>query len=513
MKSVFSAQEKYQATLRDLFPEAELPTKIGEIVVNGIALDSRKVQQGGLFIALVGARVDGRKFIPQVIENGVAAVFTEAEYFSIEMHGDVPVINVPSLLFRVGMLASRFYGKPSQTLDVIGVTGTNGKSTSVSLLAQCFTLLKKPAWQLGTTGYGNPGVGLVDTGLTTPDPISCQEVLVEANKASVEVVAMEVSSHAVVQHRISGIKFKGGVLTNVTHDHLDFHGSFESYRTAKKSFFKFHDMEFAIVNLDDSLGLEIASEGLGEQVKVISYSTRNSEADVFAEIETVDLNGMQGILNTPWGSGQFSTQLAGEFNLSNLLATISVMCEMGESFAEVLSVLPRLEPVQGRLQRVENNIEGADAPQVFVDYAHTPDALKNALSTMKDLTIGKLWVVFGCGGDRDKGKRSVMGEIASEHADCVVITSDNPRSEDAQKIIQDIEAGIDSQKGYRAIVDRREAIEFAIQGLEKNDCLLIAGKGHERYQLIGEKKLPFDDYLIARDALSLRHKAVTGEAT
>lgn len=494
-------------TLATLLDRQDLPGNYAQIKVKGMALDSRLLKVGEIFIAVPGEKSDGRKFIEKAIANGAVAVLAEGEQFTLSAIQDVPVIFLSGLSASVSSLAGRFYNDPSTKIDVIGVTGTNGKSTCVALLAQANNLLGKSAWQLGTVGYGKPDSNLIETGLTTPDAISCQRILAEAAD-EVSIVAMEVSSHAVVQKRVAGIRFKGGVFTNITRDHLDFHPDFESYCEAKLSFLRDSNLEFVVLNYDDELAQSALGKNVFTQTRTLTFSVANAKADVWAETESLSLDGIVARLHSPWGVGKIRTHLVGEFNLSNVLAVITVLGAMGHALTDILAAVEQLKAVEGRMQKV--NITGLDntqfetLPSVFIDYAHTPDALLKAMSAINSIAKGNLWVVFGCGGDRDKGKRALMAEVAAQHAQHLVVTSDNPRSENPQSIVNDIAEGIPATAKTDILLDRKEAIEFAVNALPQDACLLIAGKGHEKYQIVGEQRLPFDDYLIAERALQKR---------
>ena len=499
--------------LANLLINIALPERVGALEIKGLALDSRRVQEGDLFIAIGGTRTDGKKFISQAREKGAVAVLIEATNengIEIIQSDSVVGVPVPNLAAQLSSIAGRFYGEPSKRLEVIGITGTNGKSTCVSLLAQASELMGNAAWQLGTLGFGKPGAELIDTGLTTPDAISCQKILAQA-EGEVSLVAMEVSSHAVVQNRVSGISFKAGVFTNITRDHLDFHETFEAYGEAKLQFLRDVNMDFVVLNFDDEFANKIIRGESASLPKVYSFSLSDKRADVWAELETLSLSGISARIHSPWGEGLLVSSLVGEFNLSNLLAVICVLAARGHPFPEILNAVKKLKGVDGRLQKVEVENELENSPAVFIDYAHTPDALLKALAGLSKLNSGEMWLVFGCGGDRDKGKRPLMAEIAESHAQYVVITSDNPRTEDPQLIIDDIVGGLKNKNSASVFIDRRQAIEYAVNKLPDNGCLLVAGKGHEKYQIVGDQRLPFDDYVIAQNALLKRieHRGLT----
>ncbi len=491
--------------LQSLLKEYDLERDVADISLNDLVLDSRKVKGGDAFFALRGTQADGVEFIEDAVKRGAQVVFKESENFHIDKHQNYSVIGLPKLDSYMPLLADRFYGEASKEINAIAVTGTNGKSTCVSLIAQAAKDLGCPSWQLGTLGYGEPGETLVETGLTTPDLLTCHKIFSEARNANRKLLAMEVSSHAVTQGRVRNIRFKAGVFTNITRDHLDYHGSFEDYCEAKLSLLRDYKMDFIVINIDDEFGEKIVREKLAGDVKILTYSIKNRRADIFGDLESVDLSGTQAVVSSPWGKFKLSCCLVGEFNLSNLLVVVSVMGELGYDLGRLASVIKNLKGVDGRLQKVKS--ENSDSLSIFVDYAHTPDALQKVLETLRNLTVGHLWVVFGCGGDRDMGKRAQMAQIASRIADHVVITSDNPRTEDPQKIIDDIRVGLTVEKS-ECYIDRALAINNAVANIPEGSCLLIAGKGHEKYQIVGDQYLPFDDCLVAEQAMKKR-----GEAT
>lgn len=506
---MIAEQEAVEITrnLGDLLPgDLLLPDATAKIPVKGIALDSREIKSGWLFLAFPGAAVDGRQFIDKAIANGACAIISEGNVARLQWMDAVPLIQFEELQARASEIAGRFYGKPSSGMDVIGVTGTNGKSTCVSLIAQLCNLLHRSAWQLGTVGFGDPVGKLTATGLTTPDAVSSQQILYQARRRKIDVFAMEVSSHAIAQNRVQGVCFQGGVFTNITHDHLDYHKSFEEYSEVKSRFLTDKNMKFVVLNLDDALGKRITKKGLETEAQIIAYSLSDNTADIYAESVTASLDGVQGSIVSTWGNARFSSPLIGDFNVSNLLAAIAAVCASGESFVDVIKAIPQLVSVPGRMQKVRSALDvDKKFPNVFVDYAHTPDALENILRSAKKLTRGKLSVVFGCGGNRDQAKRPMMGEIASRYADNVIVTSDNPRHEDPLSIIFDVESGIVDKTGFRSDADRNTAILSALSHLQKEDCLIVAGKGHESYQIVGDEKLPFDDYALVCKALENRY--------
>lgn len=494
-------------SLGELLPDENLPSGLRNMEISSITLDSRIAAPGGLFIAVKGAATDGRKFIGDAVKKGVAVVLAESEQPSVCTVEGVPVLNIAELPARIGLIAARFYRHPSTKFKVIGVTGTNGKSTCVSLIAQMLNQLGEGSGIIGTLGYGLVGDKQSDTGMTTPDAVSCHRILNELLQRGASVMAMEVSSHGIAQHRINGIQFYAAAFTNLTRDHLDYHDGFDEYGATKASLFSRPGLSYCVVNVDDEFGKHIVESYIAPETLVYTVSVNNSSASVHARSFTLDGEGIAAEIVTPWGAGTIHSRLAGEFNLANLLTAIACVCGMGYKFDDVCSVVSNLNPVDGRMQRVllgQSENGPSKRIDVFIDYAHTPDALERALLALTESVSNKLWVVFGCGGDRDKGKRSAMGAIAEKHADQVVITSDNPRSENPAAIIKDIESGIKS-KNFISIVSRKEAIEYTVTGADAGDCVLIAGKGHEKYQIIGNEKIFFDDYLIAQAALEKKY--------
>ncbi|KJS08627.1 MAG: hypothetical protein VR73_05055 [Gammaproteobacteria bacterium BRH_c0] len=502
-------------TLAQLLP-GNPAAQAADVAVSGICLDSRRCGRGDLFLAVKGRSQDGREHIGVAIAAGCAAVVAEADGFDAVCAGlvdgqRVPVIALSQLDQQLSAIAARFYGEPATRLHTTAITGTNGKTTCSYLLGQLFNLLGTRTGIIGTLGYGiigadkaeNGGSGFTATGMTTPDAVETQAILADFVDRGVQALTMEVSSHSLDQHRVAALSFVAAIFTNLSRDHLDYHGSLEAYGAAKARLFAWPDLGFAIINRDDDFGAQLLTE-LPSRIKGISYGL-DAGADVRASDIVYSPEGINAQVTTLWGSGQLHSPLLGEFNLANLLAVIAAACAQGHNLAAVLAVLPQLKAVPGRMEQLAI----AEAPQVVVDYAHTPDALAKALQALRQHCTGKLWCVFGCGGDRDTGKRPQMGAIAAQLADQVVVTSDNPRSEDPQAIIADILAGIADLQTVRVEADRRAAIRLAIAAANPGDTVLIAGKGHEDYQLIGGTSLPFSDVAEAR--LALRDRTQAGE--
>lgn len=496
---------------------SRLPESVLSILVNGICLDSRKLLKGEMFLALPGSLSDGRHFIDDAVKRGAAIVLAEAsrvnEITAISSQGgnrdtvvdiawidQCPVISIENLEKQISAIAGRFFADPSAELTVIGVTGTNGKTTCCHIGSQMFALLGKRSTSIGTLGYGfSDQPELVDTGMTTPDAISTQRILRDFSKQNADIVTMEVSSHSLNQSRVDGIKYDVGVFTNLTRDHLDYHGNMEHYARSKQRLFEFPGLKNAVINIDDSFGKQLFEKLTACQKW--SYAVSNTQADIYAQQVVFTERGIRATVISPWGQGEINSRLLGEFNLSNMLAMIAAACSQGAAFNDVVNCVEEIDAVPGRMEWVEGDADIA----VVIDYAHTPDALQQALSALKKHVSGKLWCVFGCGGDRDTGKRPLMARAAEQIADKIMVTSDNPRNEAADKIIQDILNGFNSSTDVYTNIDRAEAIEQVIAEAGHQDCVLIAGKGHEDYQIINGERFNFCDKTHAASALQHRH--------
>jgi UDP-N-acetylmuramoyl-L-alanyl-D-glutamate--2,6-diaminopimelate ligase len=467
---------------------------LASLPIAGLALDSRKVRPGDLFLAYPGEAGDGRGYIDQAIAAGAVAVIAEA---GVEPSArSAPVIEVAGLRAEAGRIAARFHHDPSASMAVVGVTGTNGKTSCTQLLGQALRLAGRSCGVIGTLGSSLDGT-LEGGGLTTPDPLALQGQLAAWRDQNVRDVAMEVSSHGLAQGRVNGTHFRGAVFTNLSRDHLDFHGSMENYGAAKAALFDLPGLQFAVLNHDDLFGAALAARLQTRVPRIVTFGFAEGAA-VRAATATYRADGVDAQVRTPWGELQLRSGLLGDFNLSNLLAVVATLGSLGVDLRTIETIAPRLQPIAGRMQRVA---AAADI-EVIVDYAHTPDGLEHALAALRQHCRGALWCVFGCGGDRDRGKRPLMGALAEKLADRVVLTSDNPRTEDAAQIIADILAGMDGAVHVEA--DRRSAIGFAIANAAAGDVILLAGKGHEGYQLIGAEVRPFSDSVVAAEALSAR---------
>ena len=481
--------------LNELLNHVNVLTILGdpEKDICGVNIDSRRIEAGHLFIAIPGTQTDGHRFIPKAIELGATAIL--CEQLPEEQKAEVTYVVVTSTEAVVGQIATRFYGDPSTKLKLVGVTGTNGKTTIATLLYNMFRAFGHKCGLLSTVcNYieGEP----IPADHTTPDPIELNKLLARMVEAGCEYAFMECSSHAIAQKRIGGLKFAGGLFTNLTRDHLDYHKTFENYRDAKKAFFDGLGKDaFAITNADDKNGM-IMVQNCQAQIK--TYSTRRI-ADFKAKIIECHFEGMYLDIN----GKEVGVQFIGKFNVSNLLAVYGAAVMLGKKPEDILVILSTLKSVNGRLEPIRSP-EGYTA---IVDYAHTPDALENVLNAIHEVLDGKgkVITVCGAGGNRDKGKRPLMAQEAVKQSDKVIITSDNPRYEEPQAIINDMLAGLDNRqmKKVISIVDRREAIRTACMLAQKGDVILIAGKGHEDYQEIQGVKHHFDDKEVVREIFSL----------
>lgn len=478
-----------------------------------LVADSREVKPGDVFVALRGERVDGRQFIEESLGRGAVAVLVDADgQEGLDASGQVPLIAVRDLLPRLGVIASRALGDPSSQLDIIGVTGTNGKTTSSLLIAQLLERLMVPAAVIGTLGYGRvqPAMTFAQTGYTTPNAIAVHSILHELLEQQVKAVAMEVSSHSLVQHRVAGVQFATAVFTNLSHDHLDYHGDIKTYGKAKARLLKMPGLKHAVINRDDDWAKSLLKK-MPDAVQVMTYSLVSPKADVYVQQLHYSVGGISGTLVTPAGSGEFHAALVGDFNVSNLLAAVTVALLRGFALKAILAALPQLLPAPGRMQQVNGQSE--QDIQVVVDYAHTPDALEKALRAARRHTEGQLWCVFGCGGDRDREKRPVMGRVAEKSADFVIVTNDNPRGEEPAAIASDILHGMHNPGRCLTIAERDKAIDLAVQQARAGDTVLIAGKGHEYQQIFADRTVAFSDVQEAQRALQVRaQKRTEGKA-
>lgn len=470
-----------------------LPIHGVDVSVSDITLDSRQVVEGGLYCAVGGARTDGHCFVAEAIERGALAIVLE-DSEKAELH-DIAYIEDKALKTNLSQMSSEFFDKPSEKLSVVAVTGTNGKTSVVHFVAQLLEALGESCASIGTLGVTTGGVDTPDSVNTTPDAITVQRVLHSAVANGDKYVAMEVTSHAVEQHRVDAVKFSTAVFTNLSHDHLDYHGSMESYFAAKKKLFDFEGIKTAVVNIDDKYGQQL-SEVL--DIPTLTYSVKSANADCYIEkVESAEGGFRRCFVSMKGKRFEFTTELVGLFNLSNLLAALLVVAEQGFSIERIFQYVSKVQAAPGRLQLVSNESGG----MAVVDYAHTPDALENVLKALQPYRENKLITVFGCGGDRDKGKRPLMARIAEAYSDFVVVTSDNPRTESISEINADISEGF-LGKSFSLVEDRKQAISDAVAMAGCDDVILIAGKGHEEYQQIGDKKIPFNDVSVLSNLLA-----------
>lgn len=494
-------------------------SELATIEVSGIQLDSRKIKTGELFMAYPGYATDGRQFIEQAVKAGASVVLFEEDQsetilktllndnqqvtasnktlsgaapMELYNYKEAVLIPVKNLSSKVSQIAARFYGNPTRKMSVIGVTGTNGKTSCAYLLAQALEFLQYPTLMLSTVGNGNPSA-LQTTENTTPDAVAIQRLAAKYLAQKNYHMTMEVSSHGLVQSRVSAVHYKIAVFTNLSQDHLDYHGDMESYFQAKRKLFLTDSLEAVIINADDEYGRRLLADN-EIRCQKIAYSSvekndgLNIDHWIIAKNETFNMKGIQAELHTPWGNSKLRSGLLGHFNLSNLLAVTGALGVLFGDINRWIVALNAAKAVPGRMQ----SFAAPGKPTVVVDYAHTPDALDKTLSSLREHCDGELWCVFGCGGDRDNSKRPLMGAVAEQKSDHVIITDDNPRTENSDSIVSMIREGMKNKETIY-IQSRKKAIESAIKQSAANDMILVAGKGHEDYQQIGTKKVHYSD--------------------
>lgn len=491
------------------FKLSELLANLAVIAANsdrpvfGLALDSREIKPGYLFLACPGQKADGRAFMEQAQQRGAVAIVAEAGQFTAAQAVTIPVITIENLAKKLSIIAARFYHQPSQAMQIIAVTGTSGKTSCTQFIAKALQHFNMPCGMIGTLGYGFPDQ-LLAHNYTTPDAVAVQRILAELYQQSAQAVAMEVSSHALEQGRVNAVDFNLGIFTNLSREHLDYHGDMENYAAAKHKLFEYPALQHAIINVDDAYGEKLAYEFAAKR-EVFAYTIKDKVIKAnnvhLIRIKDYQLKNQQmsATVYTPWGKGILNTPLLGDFNLSNLLAVLTTMRIFEIPLTDALACLAKLRGVPGRMEIYG----GGDKPRVVIDYAHKPDALKQVLTTLRRHCQGKLWCVFGCGGERDRGKRSIMGYIAQQHADHIILTDDNPRNEIPQHIVNDIMQGMSGTASVVVEHDRRRAIAHALACAKANDIVLVAGKGHENYQQVGNQKLPLSDVVEVRMHLDL----------
>ncbi len=486
------------ASLSTLLQGIATVPSVFDVTIHGLTTDSREVRSGDAFVALAGQRTPADHYLEPAIRAGASVILLDsAEAGECEERMGALLVPVKDLRSRLGLIADRFYEHPSQRLRVIGVTGTNGKTSVSHYIAQLLNETGSPCGLMGTLGYGMPG-RLTPASHTTPDVVRVNRNLAHILQQGGRSVAMEVSSHALEQGRIDGIAIAGAVFTNLTRDHLDYHGSMAAYGDAKAKLFTREGLHFAVINVDDPFGRQLYSR-LEGQCDRVRYSLHEAQTELWLTDFRPELDGFSADVNGLWGEFTVSAPLLGAFNVSNLLAAMASVLSLGVPVERVVPAAARLTPPPGRLE----SYLGASGVQVVVDYAHTPDALRNALAALRPHTRGQLVCVFGCGGDRDSGKRPEMAAEAEAAADRVIVTDDNPRSEHPKSIARDILAGFRDPDRVRVIHDRGQAIQTAIGEASEGDVVLVAGKGHEAWQEMAGQRIPFSDAEQVRAALSL----------
>ncbi|HCI14296.1 MAG: UDP-N-acetylmuramoyl-L-alanyl-D-glutamate--2,6-diaminopimelate ligase [Gallionellales bacterium GWA2_60_142] len=473
--------------------------------ITRLVTDSRAVQPGDTFIACPGETLDGRQFIAQAITQGANAVIWDSHNFTWNPDWQVTNLGVADLRHKAGDLADAVYGKPSERMHVVGVTGTNGKTSTSHWIAQALGDAGNKCALIGTLGNGFAGE-LQPSANTTPDAIRVHGLFAEYLNQGASAVAMEVSSHALAQGRVNGVRFDIALLTNLSRDHLDYHGDMDSYAASKRRLFDWASLQHVVLNLDDAFGASLTEELSDGSAEVIGYGLSDAAMQkaeklgirmVYGRVSEMSARGMCLDIHSSWGGAQLKSGLIGRFNAENLLGVLGVLLADGMQLDMAVQSLSRVRAVAGRMQR----LGAANQPNVVVDYAHTPDALEKVLTTLHEVNAGgELICVFGCGGDRDRGKREMMGRVAERFADLSIVTSDNPRSEKPEYIIADITVGMTENK-HQIVVERGAAIAQAIVQARAQDTVLIAGKGHEDYQEIAGVKHPFSDVAVAASAL------------
>ncbi len=475
----------------------------GRLPVSALTMDSRLVQPGDVFLACAGDRVHGLAFADQARAAGAALILWEPPCPDRPSGEDC--LEVPELRARAGEIAARLLDRPAQDLTVIGVTGTDGKTSCAHFLLQCLDRAAEPCGLIGTLGWGRIDA-LAPVSHTTPDPLALQQMLANLRDAGCLRVVMEVSSHGLDQGRVAGVDFDLAVLTNLTRDHLDYHGDAEAYADAKARLFHWPGLSAVVLNADDAFGRKLAHRreasgcvlyGLSDPAE-LGHDLNGGVRWVLGRNLRLTRDGLQLDVETAWGAGALHSHLLGRFNASNLLAVLSVLLLQGWSLQQALAGIAALQTVPGRMER----FGGGDQPVVVVDYAHTPHALGQVLGALREHSPGRLICVFGCGGDRDAGKRPQMAEAAERWADRVIVTDDNPRSEDPDRIVAHVMAGFRRPSKVAIVRDRGSAINRAVGDAAHTDTVLIAGKGHEECQLVGDARLPFSDRDVVRQALA-----------
>jgi UDP-N-acetylmuramoyl-L-alanyl-D-glutamate--2,6-diaminopimelate ligase len=501
-----------------------------KVPVKRLVTDSRSIQRGDTFVAYPGEKSDGRQFIAQAIARGANAVIWEAQHFVWNDAWQVPNLAVADLRHKAGWLADAVYGTPSEKLWVVGITGTNGKTSTSHWIAHGLNEAGKQCALIGTLGNGFVDA-LQASANTTPDAIRVHGLLADYLRDGAQAVAMEVSSHALSQGRVNAVRFDVAMLTNLSRDHLDYHGDMQRYADTKRKLFDWQQLGFVVLNLDDAYGVELAGQLQDADAEVIGYGLSDAALQlaerlglrmVYGNLLEMTGQGLRLAVHSSWGAAELTSPLVGRFNAANLLGALAVLLVSGIGLSDAAHSLSSAQPVAGRMQRLGS----VQQPTVIVDYAHTPDALEKVLQTLREVndlmggsthggcaggcpealppSFRRLICVFGCGGDRDRGKRAMMGMVAEKFSDFCIVTSDNPRGENPREIIAEIVSGM-NEDNHEIIVDRADAIQSAIRHARQGDTVLIAGKGHEDYQEINGVKHSFNDVLVVQQALQAHH--------
>ncbi len=500
MNSVAKQMEGFQlAELLEGFAEPKALEVVKGLGVTDLSIDSQRVAPGSLFMACRGQVSHGLDFMDDAIARGAVAIVWASDS-NRQPQASVPLIEVANLSCKLGDIAARFFADPSSAMNVTSVTGTNGKTSVAHFIAQALDRPDARCGLMGTLGAGFYG-SMQATANTTPNAVDLQRSMAEFRNAGAKSMVMEASSHGLEQGRVNGVNVDTAVFTNLSRDHLDYHGDMESYAACKKKLFAFAGLKAAVINTDDAAGSALM-DSLPAALRKVAFSlqgpTSGIETLYVRNIEKLP-GGLRFLVESPWGEGVVDTVLLGAFNVQNLLASLAVLLLGGMPMDEAVARLSAVTAVPGRMER----FGGGDHPVVVVDYAHTPDAIEKALLALRTHTSGKLVCVFGCGGNRDAGKRPQMGKVVERHTDFAIITDDNPRAEDPTTIVHQIRAGLQRPRKMPIIHDRLSAIETALDIAEPGDCVLVAGKGHEEFQIIQDERIAFSDRQVIRDRLAV----------
>jgi UDP-N-acetylmuramoyl-L-alanyl-D-glutamate--2,6-diaminopimelate ligase len=494
-----------ETTLKDLLNGLATVNDTDDRSITGLSNDSRHIEHGDLFIANKGQLYDATEFIQNAADAGASAALVDSGFdFEARVYS-IPVTKVEDLSTKSGIIADRFYKHPSAALKVTGITGTNGKTSTAFFIAQALNKLNaNKVSVIGTLGIGMPGN--IQHGVnTTPDALTIHREIRSMQTKGVNNLVMEVSSHALEQKRVAGVKFDIAVFTNLSREHLDYHGDMAMYANAKRQLFLAESLSAVVINTDDEFGQELVNE-FQEKLSVLTYGLdgnsipKQAGNHISGKIIASEVGLLSVDVTSPWGEGNIRCALTGEFNVSNLLASLAVLCVSGIELDTALQLLSKTEAVPGRMECFSKKGEA----KVIVDYAHTPDALQKSLQSLRNLTKGRLICVVGCGGDRDPGKRPIMAKIAETFSDKTIFTSDNPRNENPETIVTQMLSGVEDRESIRVILDRAEAIRLAISSALADDVILVAGKGHETYQEIANVRTPFSDRQLVRNLLEQR---------